>query len=208
MIEEIIGRKIGMTQIFTEDGKTVPVTAISVGPCWITQKKDYEKCGYSAVQLGFGEKKEKNINKPQREYLKRNNIKPVRVLKEIRIQDTHNYQLGQEIKVDIFKEGDLVDITSTSKGKGFQGVVRRYGFKGGRSSHGSMFHRAPGSIGASSYPSRVYKGTKMPGRMGGEQITVRRLKIMKIDVENNLMLVKGSIPGVRRRVVLIKKTRR
>ncbi len=205
MIGEIIGTKIGMTQIFDGEGKAIIVTAILAGPCWITQMKSIKKDGYSAVQLGFGEKKEAKINKPQREHFKKNNIKPLGTLKEFRVKDIKDYQIGQEIKVDLFKEGDLVDITGISKGKGFQGVIKRHGFKGGRASHGSTFHRAPGSIGASSCPSRVFKGTKMPGRMGGEQRTMKKLKIIKIDVENNLIMVKGSIPGSRKNIVIIKK---
>lgn len=205
MTGEIIGRKIGMTQIFDKEGNAVVVTAILAGPCWVTGTKTLPKNGYSAVQLGFEEGQEKKINKPQRGYFKKNNVKAARVLKEFWVNDSQEYQIGQEIKVDLFKEGEFVSIIGVSKGKGFQGVIKRHGFKGGGASHGSTFHRAPGSIGASSSPSRVFKGTKMPGRMGGKQVTLKKMKVAKIDIENNLIMVKGCIPGARRSLVTIEK---
>ena len=205
MSGEIIGRKIGMTQIFDKEGNAVVVTAVSAGPCWVTGTKTLQKDGYSAVQLGFEEEKEKRINKPQGGFFKKNNIKPARVLKEFRVNNSQEYQIGQEIKVDLFKEGDFVRIVGVSKGKGFQGVIKRHGFKGGRASHGSTFHRAPGSIGASSSPSRVFKGTKMPGRMGRDQVVLKKVKVAKIDIENSLIMVKGCIPGARRSLVIIEK---
>ncbi len=205
MAGEIIGRKIGMTQLFDKEGNAVVVTAILAGPCWVTGTRTPKKNGYSAVQLGFEEGKEKKINKPQRGYFKKNNVKAARVLKEFRIDNSQEYQVGQEIKVDLFKEGDFVIIVGVSKGKGFQGVIKRHGFKGGRASHGSSFHRAPGSIGASSSPSRVFKGTKMPGRMGGERVTLKKMKVVKIDIENNLIMIKGGVPGARRSLVTIEK---
>jgi large subunit ribosomal protein L3 len=193
----LIGKKLGMTSVFTDDGASVPCTLIEAGPCYITAVKTKENDGYSAVQLGFEERKEKRLAKPQVKNFKKKNLPVLRFLKEVRdYENIEDLKVGDVLKADLFKEGDTVKVTAKSKGKGFQGVVRRHGFGGGSSTHGqSDRQRAPGSIGASSYPSRVFKGQRMAGRMGGDQITVRNLKIIKIIPESNLLLVKGAIPG-------------
>lgn len=192
----LLGRKIGMTQIYKEKGEIVPVTVIEAGPCFVVQKKTMDNDGYEAVQLGYKEVREKLLNKPKIGHLKKAKVNLLKYLSEFKVSKIDEYEIGQEIKVDIFKEGELVKVTGTTKGKGFTGVVKRWGFKGGRASRGSMFHRAPGSIGrGSSDPSRVYKGTKLPGRKGGKNFTVIKLRIVKVDPEKNLLLVKGSVPG-------------
>lgn len=194
----IIGKKIGMTTFFEETGNAYPCTVVEAGPCTITQIKTKEKDGYDALQLAFGTKKEKNVNKPQREVFKKLSIAPARVMREIRDFPADGLKQGDQIKVDIFKAGDNIKVSGNSKGKGFQGGVKRYHFGGGFRTHGqSDRERAPGSIGASSYPSRVFKGQKMAGRMGGEKVTVRNLKILKIIPDSNLILIKGAIPGAK-----------
>lgn len=206
MIEGLIGKKLGMAQIFDEDGTVIPVTVLKVGPCVVVQKKTLQEDGYQAVQLGLVEqKKPKKINKPLNGHFKKANVPPTRQLKEFYYDGEEDLKLGDQILVDIFKDVGKVNVTGIGKGKGFAGVIKRWGFKGGKASHGSMFHRAPGSIGASAFPSRVIKGKKMPGRMGGERVTVRNLKIIKTDTENHLLLVKGAIPGARGSYVLIKR---
>ena len=202
----ILGRKIGMTEIFEEEGKLTPVTLIEAGPCLVTQLKVPDVDGYLAVQLGFADRKENRTKKPLLGHFKKSGVKPKRFIKEIRISGDDNYKIGREIKVDIFKKGDLVDITGTSIGKGFQGGMKRWGWKGGPASHGSMTHRRPGSIGASAYPSRVFKGHHLPGRMGGVRRTTQMLKIVKVDVENNLLMVKGAVPGHKNGYLIIKNT--
>lgn len=206
MINGLLGQKIGMTQIFNDKGKVIPVTVIKAGPCVVVGKKTKDKDNYEALQLGFCEAKEKNLIKPKKGYFVKQNVIPQKFLKEFRIQNAGDYTIGQEIKVDIFKESDYVDISGITKGKGFTGVMKRWGFSGGKASHGSMHHRAPGSIGASSDPSRVYKGTGMPGHKGNSKAMVQKLKIIKIDPENNLLMVKGSIPGEKNGLVLVKRT--
>lgn len=192
----LLGRKIGMTQVYKEKGEVVPVTVIEAGPCFVVQKKTLDSDGYEAVQLGYKEVKEKLLNKPKMGHLKKAKVNLLKHLSEFKVSNIDEYEIGQEIKVDIFKEGELVKVTGTTKGKGFTGVIKRWGFKGGKASHGSMFHRAPGSIGrGSSDPSRVYKGTKLPGRKGGKKFTITKLRIVKVDLEKNLLLVKGSVPG-------------
>lgn len=207
MIEGIIGKKIGMTQIWDENGEVVPVTIIKAGPCVVVQKKTLERDGYEAVQLGFVEAEQfKKANKPYEGHFKKVNIPPTKILKEFAVlENFESINVGDIIKVDIFEKDKKVDCTGISKGRGFQGVVRRHGFKGGAGSHGSMFHRRPGSIGASSFPSRVLKGQKLPGRMGGDKVTIRNLEIVKIDPENNVLLVKGAIPGYKGSYCFIKK---
>jgi len=202
----ILGKKLEMTQIFEGDN-IVPVIIIQAGPCKVVQKKTKEKDGYNAIQVGFEEIKESKLNKPELGHFQKNKISPLRYLKEVRLQDISQIAVGDEIKVDIFKKGDLVNISGISKGKGFQGVVKRYGFKGGPASHGAkQWHRRPGSIGASSDPSRVFKGKKMPGRMGRERVTIRNLTIVDIDTENNLLLVKGSVSGAKGSLLLIEES--
>jgi len=201
----IIGRKLGVTQIFTEDGSLVPVTIVEAGPCRVVQKKTMENEGYTALQLGFGEKKK--ANQPLEGHFKKAQVVPVRVLREFRISESEadRYKVGQEIRVDIFQGGEYVDVVGISKGRGFQGVVKRHGFAGGPGSHGSMFHRAAGSIGASSDPSRVFPGRKMPGHMGNCRVTIKNLKVIQVDKEKNLLLIKGAIPGAIKGIVLVCK---
>jgi len=206
MVEGLIGKKVGMTQSFDAEGNAVPVTVIKAGPCTIVQKKTKEKDGYAAVQLGLVE--ERTLKKPtkaQAGHFQRSGLPPVRILREFRATNPGELKEGDQILVDIFQEGDRVHVTGTTKGKGFQGVVRRHGFRGGRATHGSMFHRAPGSIGASSFPSRVLKGTRMGGHMGQDRLTVRNLTVVRTDKENNLLLVKGAVPGPRGGYVLIRR---
>jgi large subunit ribosomal protein L3 len=207
MVEGIIGKKLGMTQVWDENGEVIPVTVIKAGPCVVVQKKTSEKDGYNAVQLGFVEEKPlKKVNKPLEGHFKKANIPPTRILKEFAVlENFEKINVGDIIKVDIFEKDKKVDCTGLNKGKGFQGVIKRHGFKGGAGSHGSMFHRRPGSIGASSFPSRVLKGQRLPGRMGGEKVTVRNLEIVKIDSENNILMVKGAIPGYKGSYCFIRK---
>lgn len=206
MIEGLIGKKIGMTQSFDEEGNAVPVTVIKAGPCTVIQKKTQEKDGYAALQLGLVE--EKGVKKPKKPvegHFKKAGAPPTRMLREFRFEGQAEIKEGDQVFVDIFQAGEKVHVTGTTKGKGFQGVVRRWGFRGGRATHGSMFHRAPGSIGASSYPSRVNKGTRMGGHMGNAAMTVRNLTVIRADRENNLLVVKGAIPGPQGSYVLITK---
>lgn len=184
-----------MTQIFTEEGKVIPVTVVEAGPCTVTQIKTVEKEGYNALQLGFGTIREKKLNKPQRGHFESKEVQPHRHLAELRVEDPTGYQLGQSITVEAFSKGDRVDITGRSRGKGFAGVVKRHNFSGGPASHGAHFHRAPGAIGACATPSRVFKGARMPGRMGAERVTTLNLEIVDIKPERNLLLLKGSVPG-------------
>ncbi|MBK6770977.1 MAG: 50S ribosomal protein L3 [Ignavibacteria bacterium] len=202
----ILGKKIGMTTIFENDGNAVPCTVIEAGPCYITQIKKKDKDGYESVQLGFEEKKEKNSTKPLIGKFKKIKTPVLRHLKEVRDFNSEELKEGDQIKVDIFKEGDIVKVTGVSKGKGFQGVVKRHGFGGGQRTHGqSDRQRAPGSIGGSSYPSRVFKGQRMAGRMGGDRVSVRNLRIVKIFVDSNLILIKGAVPGTKTGLVEIYK---
>lgn len=207
MIQGLIGKKVGMTQLFAEDGSIVPVTVIQAGPCLVVQKKTSEKDGYNAVQLGLVEKvSSRRLNQAMRGRFEKAGIDPSRTLAEFEYEGDAN--VGDRVAVDIFQEGEAVDVVGRSKGKGFQGVVKRHHFAGGRESHGSMFHRAPGSIGASAFPSRVMKGMRMGGRMGGDQVTVKNLKVTKIDPENNLIYVRGAIPGGRNTVVYLRRSRK
>jgi len=205
----ILGKKIGMTQIFTESGELIPVTVIEATPSFVVQKKTVEKDGYAALQLGFIEKKMEKVNKPLQGHFKKASDKAFYFLKEVAFDDIDKYQIGQEIKVtDVFSEGEIIDVTGTSKGKGFQGVMKRHNFKGGRATHGSMFHRAPGSAGSSAYPSRVWKGKRYPGHMGNERVTVQNLKIEKIIEDKNLILIKGAVPGAVNSLVVIKNAKK
>jgi large subunit ribosomal protein L3 len=204
MRKGLIGRKLGMTQVFTEDGAAVPATVIEVEPSVIIQKKTVEREGYDAVQIGCSRVKQKHVTKPLQGHFQKADKGFFRILRELR-GDVSGCELGQEVRVDIFKPGDYVDITGTSKGKGFAGVIKRHGFSGGRATHGSMFHRAPGSIGASAEPSRVFKGKKLPGQMGCEKNTVQNMQILIVRPDDNAILVKGSIPGGKQGVVLIRQ---
>ncbi len=200
----IIGKKLGMTQIFSEYGESVAVTVIEAEPSVVIQKKTRDIDGYDAIQLGFGRVKRKNVTKALQGHFKKADKGLFRLLREFRTA-SNAYDLGQELRVDLFKAGDYVDVSGTSKGKGFAGVMKRHGFSGGRATHGSMFHRAPGSIGASADPSRVFKGKKLPGHMGSERVTIQNLMVWAVRPEQNLILVKGAVPGGKNGIVLIKR---
>lgn len=209
MIKGIIGKKIGMTQIYDEDGRVSPVTVIQAGPCVVVQKKTADKDGYDAIQLGFVEPRSKNkTTKALKGHFGKVGAEPVKYTKEIRSKNNiiEELEAGQEIKVDVLKDVALVDVTGISKGKGFQGVMKRHNFSGGRASHGSMFHREPGGIGQSAWPSRVFAGTKMPGRMGGDTVTVKNLKVVRIIEDQNLLLLKGAVPGARSGYLVISES--
>lgn len=203
----ILGRKVGMTQVFDENGRAVPVTVIEAGPCPIVEIRTPEKNSYSAVQLGFGEVKPVKVTKPAKGYFTKQNVAPKRWLREFRVENTADYQVGQEITVSLFQNGDVVDVVGVSKGKGTAGVIKRHGFGGGPASHGaSVSHRHAGSIGNSSFPGHVLKGRKMAGHMGSERVTTKNLTVFAVDEENNLILIKGSVPGARDGLVMIRKT--
>ena len=205
MQKAIIGKKIGMTQIFDAEGKVVPVTVIQAGPCNVIQKKTAETDGYEAVQLGFGEVKEKHVNKALKGHFAKSGVAVKKVLKEFRL-DEITLNVGDEVKADIFAEGECVDVTGISKGKGFAGTVKRWGTHRGPMTHGSGYHRGPGSMGACSSPSRVFKGKRLAGHLGCEKVTVQNLDVVKVDIERNLILVKGAIPGPKGGIVTIKNT--
>ena len=205
MVSGIIGRKLGMTQVFMDDGEVEAVTAVEAGPCTVIQIKTAEKEGYNAVQLGFGETK--RLNSPRKGHLK--GLGQLRYLREFRVDDIEEANVGDRIDVSLFEKGDLVDVTGVSKGKGFAGVVKRYHFAGGPKTHGqSDRHRAPGSIGATTSPGRVFKGQRMAGHMGNERVTMRNLEVVATDADRNLLLLKGAVPGNRNGLVLIKKSRK
>jgi large subunit ribosomal protein L3 len=191
----ILGKKLGMTQIFAEDGELVAVTIIEAGPCWVLQKKEKATDGYESIQIGSDPLKEKRAVKARIGHCKKASAAPLRNMRELRGVSLDQWNVGDQFKADIFKPGDMVTISGVTKGKGFQGVVRRHGFRGGADTHGSMFHRAPGSIGASSYPSRVFKGMKMGGHMGQDRKTIKNIKVLRVDSVRNLLLVKGAVPG-------------
>lgn len=200
----LIGKKMGMTRVFDEDGRSIPVTVLECGPCPITQIKTNEKDGYQAVQLGFGaDRKEKRTPKPLLGHLAKSGSGPQRLLREFRVNDLEGYALGQNLTVDLFDGIAKVRVTGISKGRGFAGVIRRYNFQRGRETHGSHNHRVPGSIGACATPSRVYRGKRMPGRMGNDKVTVKNLEVVRVDKENNLLFVKGAVPGARNGFILV-----
>jgi 50S ribosomal protein L3, bacterial len=201
----ILGKKLGMTQVFTAEGNVVPVTVIEAGPCVVLQKKDQENDGYEAVQLGFSDKKEKNANKPQIGHAKKAGTAPKRYVREIRGINLGEYEVGQEVKADLFAEGEFVDVTGISKGKGFAGVIKRWGQSRGPMSHGSRYHRGPGSMG-SIQANRVPKGKHLPGHMGHETITIQKLEVIRVDAERNVILVKGSVPGPKNGFLKIRQT--
>ena len=206
MKKAILATKVGMTQIFNEDGVLTPVTVLQAGPVVVTQVKTVENDGYSAVQVGFADKREKLVNKPLKGHFDKAGVSYKRYIREFKLEDAENYALGQEIKADIFVAGDKIDVTAISKGKGFQGAIKRHGQSRGPMAHGSKFHRHAGSNGSSSDPSRVFKGKKMPGQMGNKKVTVQNLEIVRGDAENNLLLVKGAVPGPKKAMVTIKET--
>jgi large subunit ribosomal protein L3 len=204
MTKGLIGKKIGMTQIFDEAGKVVPVTVIEAGPCVVTQLKTAENDGYEAVQLGFGDVSPKHTNKPMTGHFKKNDLPFKRTLKEFRLDDISNVNVGDVLKADVFAAGDVIDVSGVSKGKGFQGRIKRWGQRRGPMTHGSHFQRHPGSIGQCAYPARVLKGVKMAGHMGNERVTVKNLSVVRIDAEQNLILVKGAVPGAKNGLVAIR----
>lgn len=203
MKKAILGKKIGMTQLFDQEGNVVPVTVIQAGPCPVVQKKTAATDGYNAIQVGFQAQKEQRLNRPEHGHFKRANVSPTRYLAEFRLDSIDEYQVGQEIRVDIFEAGEHIDVTGTSKGKGTAGSIKRHNQRRGPMSHGSHYHRGPGSLGAVD-PAKVFKGRKLPGRMGDERITVQNLEIIQVDPERNLLLVKGSMPGIRGSLLRIK----
>ncbi len=204
MKKAIIGKKIGMTQIFDESGKVIPVTAIEAGPCVIAQIKTVETDDYNAVQLGFGDVKESKVNKPVKGHFAKANVTPKKHLREFRLDSLEGLKVGDELKADVFAVGDSVDIQGTSKGKGFQGVIKRHGQSRGPMGHGSMYHRRPGSMGPTSTPGRVFKGKKLPGHMGVQTVTIQNLNVVAVDLDKNVILVKGSVPGVKGAILKIK----
>lgn len=206
MKKAIIGRKLGMTQIFDENGKVIPVTVIEAGPCAITQKKVQEKEGYNAIQVGFENIREKLVNKPRKGHFAKAGVALKRIVREFRLENVDEYEVGNEIKADIFEAGEKVDVSGVSKGKGFQGVIKRWNFSRGPMSHGSKFHRAPGSMGAASDPSRTFKNMKMPGHMGNRNTTVLNLEVVKVMADKNVILIKGGVPGPNKGYVVIRNT--
>lgn len=205
MAKTILGKKVGMTQLFGEAGEMIPVTVIEAGPCYVVQKKTGETDGYNAIQIGFGEKREKLVNKPLMGHFSKAQVKPLRYLKEMEVENIDEYQVGQEIKADVFDSGEHVDVVGTSKGKGFTGGIKRHGFSRGPMAHGSKYHRRPGSLGAKG-PARVFKGRKLPGRMGGERVTVQNLQVVKVDTERNLLVLRGAVPGPKGGLLIIKNS--
>ena len=206
MKKAILATKVGMTQIFAEDGAVVPVTVLQAGPCVVTQVKTQENDGYSAVQVGFVDKREKLVNKPMKGMFDKAGVSYKRFVREFRFENAEEYSVKDEIKADVFEAGEKIDATAISKGKGFQGAIKRHGQSRGPMTHGSKYHRHAGSNGACSDPGKVFKGKKMPGHMGAKQVTVQNLEIVKVDAENNLILVKGAVPGPKKALVTIKET--
>lgn len=204
MEKAIIGRKLGMTQIFAENGNVIPVTVLEVGPCVVVQKKTIENDGYAAVQLGFEDIREKLVTKPRKGHFEKANVAYKRVLKEFKLNNGDALNIGDIIKADVFTTGDKVDVTGISKGKGYQGVIKRHKYSAGFASHGSGFHRQQGSMGANSSPSKVMKGKGMPGHMGAEQVTIQNLNVVKVDAENNLIAIKGAVPGPNGGLIVVK----
>ena len=206
MKKAILTTKVGMTQVFSEDGVLTPVTVLQAGPCVVTQVKTVENDGYSAVQVGFGDIREKLVNKPKKGHFAKAGVTAKRFLKEFRLEDAESYTLGQEIKADVFAAGDKVDTTAKSKGKGFQGAIKRHGQSRGPMAHGSKYHRHAGSNGSATTPGRVFKGKHMPGHMGAVRVTVQNLEVVSVDAEKNLILVKGAVPGPKKSLVMLKES--
>ena len=204
MNKGLIGKKLGMTQIFDEQGKVIPVTVIEAGPCVVAQVKTVESDGYNAIQLGFGDVKESKINKPEKGHFAKSKLTPKKHLREFRLDSVENINVGDELKADTFVAGDQLDIQGTSKGKGFQGVIKRHGQSRGPMGHGSMYHRRPGSMGPTSTPGRVFKGKKLPGHMGSQTITIQNLEVVRVDLDKNVILVKGSVPGAKGAILKLK----
>jgi large subunit ribosomal protein L3 len=208
-MEGILGRKLGMTQIYSSEGRVVPVTIVQVGPCLVVQRRTVAADGYEAVQLGLVEERPaRKVSRPMRGHFDKAGVAPTRKLVEFRVDSDEEWNEGDQVKASIFAADEYVDVVGTSKGKGFQGVVKRHGFAGGRATHGSMFHRAPGSIGQASDPSRVFPGMKAPGRMGGQRVTVKNLRVEKVDEERNLLFLRGSVPGPRDGYLAIRRAKK
>lgn len=205
-MKSILGKKLGMTQIFTEDGVVIPVTVVEAGPVVITQKKTVEIDGYSAIQMGYGEVKENRLNKPKKGHFDKSNIEYKKVLREVRCENTDDFEVGQELKADLFEAGDKVDVVGVSKGKGFQGNIKRHNQSRGPMSHGSKYHRGVGALSAASSPGRVFKGRNLPGHMGNERVTVQNLEIVRVDADKNFLLVKGAVPGPKGGLITIKQS--
>ena len=205
LMNGILAKKIGMTQVFEESGNLVPVTVLQAGPMVVVQKKTVETDGYNAIVVGFGEINEKNVNKPRKGQFKKANVSYKRYLREFKAEDVEKYNLGDEITVEIMDGVEFVDVIGTSKGKGTQGVIKRHGFGRGRESHGSKFHRMPGGMGAATWPGKVFKGHRMMGRMGNERVTVQNLKVVKVDKENGIILIKGAVPGPKKGLITVRK---
>jgi len=199
----ILGKKIGMTQIFTTEGRVVPVTVIEAGPCPVVQKKTVATDGYNAIQLGFSVLRESLSNKPRKGHFQKASLKPMRYVREFRISDVESFEIGQEVKVDLFTVGDKIDVVGTSKGKGFAGMIKRHNASRGPMAHGSKYHRRTGSLGAKG-PARVFKGRKLPGRMGGERVTIQNLEVVRVDADKNLILIKGAVPGANKSLLILK----
>lgn len=205
-MKNMIGKKIGMTQIFLEDGEVVPVTVVKAGPLTVVQKKTVENDGYNAIQVGFEEIKERRVNNPKKGHFDKADLAYKKYLREFKVDNPDDYEIGQEIKADAFAEGDMVDVIGVSKGKGTQGVIKRHGFSRGNETHGSKFHRSPGGLSAAADPGRVFKGHRMGGRMGNERVTVQNLEIVRVDADKDIILIKGAIPGPKKGFVTIKET--
>jgi large subunit ribosomal protein L3 len=199
----ILGKKIGMTQIFTPEGRVVPVTVVEAGPCPVVQKKTVATDGYNAIQLGFSVLRESLSNKPRKGHFQKASLKPMRYVREFRINDVESFEIGQEVKVDLFTVGDKIDVVGTSKGKGFAGMIKRHNASRGPMAHGSKYHRRSGSLGAKG-PARVFKGRELPGRMGGERVTIQNLEVVRVDVDKNLILIRGAVPGANKSLLILK----
>ncbi|MDP4126397.1 MAG: 50S ribosomal protein L3 [Bacillota bacterium] len=203
MSKGILGRKIGMTQVFTEEGRVIPVTVVEAGPCPVVQKKTVATDGYNAIQIGLSVLREGLSNKPKKGHFQKASLKPMRYVREFKVNDVDSYELGQEVLVDLFKVGDKLDVVGTSKGKGFAGMIKRNSASRGPMAHGSKYHRRSGSLGAKG-PARVFKGRALPGRMGGERITVQNLEVIRVDVDKNMILIKGAVPGAKKSLLVLK----
>ena len=206
MNKTIIGKKVGMTQIFDEKGLVIPVTVIEAGPCTVTQVKTVETDGYNSIQLGYGDVKEKHLNKPLKGHFAKSKLALKKHLREFRVENVEDAKVGDEVKADVFEQGDKIDVQGTTKGKGFQGVIKRHGQHRGPMGHGSMYHRRPGSMGPTSTPGRVFKGKKLPGHMGCQTVTIQNLDVVRVDMDKNVILVKGSVPGPKGAILKIKKS--
>ncbi len=203
MSKGILGKKIGMTQIFTAEGKVVPVTVVEAGPCPVVQKKTVATDGYNAIQLGFSVLRESLSNKPRKGHFQKASLKPMRYVREFKVSDVESYEIGQEVKVDLFTVGDKIDVVGKSKGKGFAGMIKRHNASRGPMAHGSKYHRRTGSLGAKG-PARVFKGRELPGRMGGERVTIQNLEVVRVDTEKNLILIRGCVPGANKSLLILK----